>query len=303
MAPRRSSRGTSLPGSTVVITGGASGIGLGLATEAARRGASVVLWDRDASALDAAVTAVDAVRRGAARAARAQVVDVTDREAVRAAAAQAIEETGGIDVLVNNAGVVSGKPLADLTEDDVRRTFEVNTLALYWVTQAFLDHMVERGRGHVVTIASASGLIGVARLTDYSASKWAAVGFDESLRAEMAALGHRISTTVVCPYYIDTGMFRGVKTRFPLLLPILQPDHVVQRTWAAVERGRARVHLPRLVGTLPLMRALPVRAFDAVAGVLGVNRTMDEFVGRGPSPAALEAAATSDAAPPDGDPT
>jgi len=277
-------RGTPLHGATVAITGAASGIGLGLATEAARRGATVVLWDRDAVALDAALDVVDAARTGPARGALGQVIDVTDRDAVHAAAGLAREQMGPIDVVVNNAGVVSGKHLTELSEADVRRTFEVNTLALYWVTQAFLGPMLERDRGRVVTVASASGLIGVAKLTDYSASKWAAVGFDESLRVELASLGSRVATTVVCPYYIDTGMFTGVKTRVPWLLPILQPDHVVQKTWDAVERGKARVHLPPIVGTLPLMRTLPVRAFDAAAGILGVNATMDSFTGRAPAP-------------------
>lgn len=264
----------------MVITGAGSGIGLGLATEAARRGATVVLWDRDPAGLDAAVDAVDAVRTGPAQAPLGQLVDVTDRDAVHEAAELAIEHTGGIDVLVNNAGVVSGKWLTDLSEADVRRTFEVNTLALYWVTQGFLPHMIERDRGRVVTIASASGLIGVAKLTDYSASKWAAVGFDESLRVELRTRGSRVATTVVCPYYIDTGMFSGVASRVDILLPILEPDHVVAKTWAAVEKGKARLHLPPLVGTLPLMRTLPVRAFDAAADLLGVNQTMDAFRGR-----------------------
>ncbi len=281
MASRASTR-TLLGGATVVITGAASGIGLGLSVEAARRGASVVMWDRDAEALDAAVETTARLRTGLARRPVGQVVDVTDREAVREAAAEAIATAGAVDVLVNNAGVVSGKPLAELTEADVRRTFEVNTLALYWVTQPFLASMVERDRGRIVTIASASGLIGVAKLTDYSASKWAAVGFDESLRVELAGQGSAVRTTVVCPYYIDTGMFAGVKTRFRWLLPILKPDQVVQATWNAVERDRPRVHLPPAVGALPLLRSLPVGAFDRVAGILGVNRTMDDFTGRTP---------------------
>jgi all-trans-retinol dehydrogenase (NAD+) len=279
MTSRASTR-TLLGGATVVITGAASGIGRGLAVEAARRGASVVLWDRDADALDTAIEEVARSRTGLARPPVGQVVDVTDRAAVRAAADEAIAASGGVDVLVNNAGVVSGKPLADLTEADVRRTFEVNTLALYWVTQPFLASMVARDRGRIVTIASASGLIGVAKLTDYAASKWAAIGFDESLRVELAGQGSAVRTTVVCPYYIDTGMFAGVKTRFRWLLPILRPDQVVQATWDAVERDRRRVHLPPAVATLPLLRSLPVGAFDRVAGVLGVNRTMDEFTGR-----------------------
>ena len=268
---------------TVVVTGAASGLGRGLALAAARKGATVVMWDRDGDALDAAVAEVDAARTGPALAPIGRVVDVTDRDGVRRAAEEAIDATGGIDVLVNNAGVVSGKYLTEL--------------ALYWVTQAFLAHMMERDRGRVVTLASASGLIGVAKLTDYSASKWAAIGFDESLRVELARRGSNVATTVVCPFYIDTGMFSGVKSKVDWLLPILDPDHVVAKTVDAIERGKARVHLPPIVGTLPLMRMLPVRAFDAAAGMLGVNRTMDEFTGR------RAAAAPSDPSPIPGPPT
>jgi all-trans-retinol dehydrogenase (NAD+) len=131
-----------------------------------------------------------------------------------------------------------------------------------------------------VTIGSASSLIGVARLTDYSASKWAAMGFDESLRAELAKTAPGVKTTVVCPYYIDTGMFRGVKSRFPWLLPILDPDAVADRVVDAIARDRQRVWMPPALYLLPLMRVLPVGVFDAVATFLGVNASMDRFTGR-----------------------
>jgi all-trans-retinol dehydrogenase (NAD+) len=140
--------------------------------------------------------------------------------------------------------------------------------------------MIERGRGHVVTIASASGLIGVAKLTDYASSKWAAVGFDESLRAELRKSARGVKTTVVCPYYIDTGMFRGVKSRFPRLLPILSESAVAERVVSAIRQDKRRVVMPGLVSLIPAMRLLPVAAFDWVATFLGVNASMDEFKGR-----------------------
>jgi all-trans-retinol dehydrogenase (NAD+) len=121
-------------------------------------------------------------------------------------------EVGDPIVVVNNAGVVSGQHLIDLAPEQIERTFAVNVLALYWVTKAFLPAMLANGEGHVVTVASAAGLIGVAKQTDYSASKHAAVGFDESLRMELRRMGSRLRTTVVCPYYIDTGMFEGASS-------------------------------------------------------------------------------------------
>jgi len=146
---------------------------------------------------------------------------------------------------------------------------------------SMIDCINSTRSGHIVTIASASGYIGVARLADYAASKWAAVGFDESLRAELRKVAPGVLTTVVCPFYINTGMFRGVRSRFPWLLPILEEDDVAERVVRAIRNGTRRVVLPWPVQMLPLLRVLPVGVFDWIANFLGVNTSMDEFVGRG----------------------
>ena len=153
-------------------------------------------------------------------------------------------------------------------------------LALFWTGKAFLPSMIERNRGHIVTIASASGLIGVARLVDYAASKWAADRL-RRVAARRAAQGRagRL-TTVICPYYINTGMFRGVQSRFPFLLPILEEDDVAARVVHAIQTDRRRLIMPWLFHLVPVMRFLPVGLFDWVANFLGVNASMDEFVGR-----------------------
>lgn len=268
----RGTRGYRLAGARVLITGGGSGLGRLMAVSAAGRGAEVIVWDLSAKAGEGTVAEI----RAAGGSATAAVVDVTDREAVYRQAAG----TDPIDVVINNAGVVSGARLLDIPDESIERTLDVNVLALYWVTKAFLAGMIERGHGSVVTIASAAGLVGVARQTDYSASKWAAVGFMESLRNELRADGHRINTLTVCPFYIDTGMFAGVQTRFPKLLPILDPDEVTTRVIDAIESGQPQLVLPPLVRTLPTLRVLPARVFDRVMDALGVNRTMDHFTGR-----------------------
>ncbi|MBD1593905.1 SDR family oxidoreductase [Arthrobacter sp. S1_S22] len=264
--------GTALSGSTVLITGGGSGLGRRMALDASRRGARVVIWDVSA---DGGRRVRDEIR-SAGGVAEAQTVNVADKEAVQVAAAAA----GPVDVLINNAGVVTGKLLLDAADEDIERTFEVNVLALYWVTRAFLPGMAARGRGTVVTVASAAGLVGVARQTDYSAGKFAAFGFNESLRAELRAGGTGVGTLVVCPYYIDTGMFDGVRTRFPRLLPILEEEAVAAKVLDAVESGRQKLVLPPLVNLVPAARLLPVGAFDRLMDALGINRTMDGFTGR-----------------------
>lgn len=265
---------TDFGGSHVLITGAASGIGRLMALGAARRGARVTVLDRDEAGLKAVLEELGPE-------AGTFTVDLTDRAAIQATATRVLAERGTVDILINNAGIVSGKSLLEIPDEAIERTFQVNALALFWTVRAFLPGMIHQGKGHVVNIASAAGLGGTARLTDYCASKHAAVGFDESLRLELKRLGHPIRTTVVCPFYIDTGMFKGVKTRFPWLLPILKPEYVVGRILGAVEGNRARLIMPRFLMILPLVRMLPPGPFDALMGFFGVNRSMDEFQGRG----------------------
>lgn len=262
----------SLDGSRVLITGGASGLGRALARHAAAAGAEVVVWDRDGEGAQRVCTEIIA----AGGRATADTIDITDRTAVEVAALR----VGSIDVLINNAGVVAGESFLAVSPESIERTFTVNVLAVYWVTRAFLGGMIERDRGCVVSIASAAGLLGVARQTDYSASKFAVVGFTESLRAELRSLRSRVNTLTVCPFYIDTGMFDGVRSRFPLLLPILEVDTVARRILRDVERGKPMLLMPPFAHVLPWVRLLPVRWQDAISDFFGINKSMDEFRGR-----------------------
>ena len=267
---------TDIRGSRALITGAASGIGRLLAAELGRAGASLVLWDIDAEGLSTAQAAL----RGEGCDVDICVCDLTRREDIEGAAAQTLAKCGPVDILVNNAGIVSGKNLLDISPAEIERTFQVNTLALFWTAKAFLPGMLERDRGHLVTIASAAGLAGTSKLTDYCSSKFAAVGFDESLRVELKRQNSKIVTTVVCPFYTDTGMFEGVRTRFPWLLPILDPAYVVTRTVRAIEKDRRRLIMPRFVYSGLPSRLLPVDWFDALMAFFGISHSMDEFRGR-----------------------
>lgn len=264
---------TDIQGKRALITGAASGIGRLLATQLAEEGATLVLWDIDAAGLERAQAELQA----AGHEVTTQVCDLSRREDIAAAAAQTLSATGPVDILVNNAGIVSGKNLLELSDTDIERTFQVNTLSLFWTVRAFLPAMLEHDSGHLVTIASAAGISGTARLTDYCSSKFAAVGFDESLRLELKKGDSNIVTTVVCPYFIDTGMFDGVKTRFSWLLPILQPDDVVARIMRAIRKDRRRLIMPWFIYTGWPIRLLPVAWYDALMEFFGVTRSMDEF--------------------------
>jgi all-trans-retinol dehydrogenase (NAD+) len=260
----------------VLITGGASGIGRLLALRIAAAGAKTAICDIDLSGMEK-------VRSEAAAQGLSLLcfpVDLSRREQIDALADDVRKKLGGVDILFNNAGIVSGKPFLECSDNEIERSLAVNLNAHIWTIRAFLPGMVERNSGHLVTIASAAGIIGVARLSDYSAGKFACFGLDEALRSEFRKSRLRIHTTVVCPYFIDTGMFAGVKTRFSFLLPILKQERAAARIFKAVARRRSRLLMPPLVYTVWLLRLLPVRWFDFIADLLGIHRAMDKFHGR-----------------------
>lgn len=270
---------TTFAGKNVLITGGAGGIGRLMAMKAAARGAQVIMWDIDLAGLEALS---ETIKGWGYATPTYQRCDIRSREEIEENARRVLAEHGVVDVLINNAGVVSGKPLLELTDEAIERTFEINTLSLFRTTRAFLPGMMEKNSGHIVTIASAGGLIGVPKMTDYSASKFAAVGFDESLRVELKQLGYpKIQTTVVCPYYISTGMFKGVKTRFPWLLPIQEPEDAANKIINAIERNKRRLLMPPFAYTTYAGRLLPVSLLDSIASFVGINNSMDDFKGRG----------------------
>src|SRR5690625_3950836 len=153
---------TKLNKQRVLITGGASGIGFLVAAGAIDKGATVILWDIDEAALERATRTLGSQAHG-------YVVDITDRHAVYAAADRVRSEIGVVDVLINNAGIVTGKPFLELPDEMIEKTFQVNTISHFWTARAFLPDMLKRNRGHIVTIASAGGLVGVAKLADYCA--------------------------------------------------------------------------------------------------------------------------------------
>jgi len=266
----------SFSGKVALITGGASGVGRLIARKTATRGAHAVLWDINVEAL---AKAADEIRAAGGKVSTYHC-NVADRETVYATAEKVRGEVGRVDVLVNNAGIVNGKPFLECTDEELRRTMEVNILSHFWTVKAFLPDMIKAKSGHIVTVASAGGIVGSARLVDYSASKFAAFGFDEALRAELKKQGLKIRTTVACPFFINTGMFAGVKSRFPFLLPILDEDEVAEQIVRAVARGKARVIMPPFVYTTWPLRLVPVKLFDWVVTLLGVNNAMDAFRGR-----------------------
>ncbi len=266
-----------LKNQNILITGAGRGIGRLMALNFASHGSHLVLLDIDGEAIEKVAAQV----RQSNVATWCYRCDVSDREMIYAVADKIKAEVGKIDILVNNAGIVTGKAFLDCTDTEVQRTMDINIMAHFWMLRAFLPPMIDTDHGHIVSIASAAGWVGTNSLADYCASKFATVGLDESIRMELRKKNIQgVKTTLVCPFYIDTGMFAGVKTRFPRLLPILNEDKVARKIVQAVKKDRAVLKMPWIVYTVPMLRLLPVKMFDWVADFLGVSSTMDEFVGR-----------------------
>lgn len=242
----------------------------------------MVLWDVNAEALAAVEAELTANARESV--VRSYTVDLADMGAI-AKTAQLVRKDGlEPDVLINNAGIVRGNDYFWETDagSDVRPTILVNTLAPMLITREFLPGMIARGRaGRIVNIASAAGTLGNPRMASYAGSKAGVIGWSDSVRIELRQSGHaRIAVTTVAPTYISTGMFAGA--RGPALAPIMTPEYVVDRVWAAMLRGDAFVFLPWSVKLSRVLKALlPTGLFDWLVGrLLGVYGSMDKFTGR-----------------------
>ena len=262
----------------IFITGAGSGIGRQMALKFAARGAKVSVCDLN---LDGAKKVEKEIQDKGGEA-LAIFCNVTVLENVKEAAAKAREKFGDVHILINNAGIVTGKKLLDSNEKLIETTIAVNTTSHAYTVREFLPSMLQNNHGHIVTIASVAGLVGVNGLADYCASKFGAVGFDESLRMELNQLKTNVRTTCICPYYINTGMFDGVQSKVPLLLPIMSEEYASNRIVNAILQNELVCVLPWTCNLIQFLRSiLPVSMFDIVCNILGANSSMEKFKGRG----------------------
>jgi short-subunit dehydrogenase len=266
----------SLVDKRVFITGGASGIGRSLAMRFARDGAEVHIADLNGGAADDVTRAISAAGGWA----RAWELDVTDAAQIADVRQKILDDAGPIDVLVNNAGIVHGGAFLDVPLDRHLATFHVNTLAVVAVTHAFLPDLIARPDAHLVNIASAAGFAGLPFGSTYASSKWAVIGFSESVRLELREQGHRhVGVTTVCPGYVGTGMFDGARAL--RLTRILTPERVADLTVRAVLSNREMVMTPWVVALGPVLKGvLPRRVFDWTARLFGAPTSMASWRGR-----------------------
>jgi len=250
----------------VLITGGASGIGKLMADQILAKGAkNLIIWDLSPAPENHSFFW--------------QQLDVSKQEQV-ASAVEKLQQSDLIpDILILNAGVVSGGFFVDQTVEQSRKMLDVNINGVILPAHFLLPLLIAKGEGHIVTIASAAGMLSNPRMAVYAATKWAVYGWSESLRLELKSQKHNIHITTVTPSFIDTGMFAGAKVN--PLLPNLKPEKAASQIIRGVERNKRFVRMPALVYALPLLKGLlPASWFDVLIGKgMGVYNSMNHFKG------------------------
>lgn len=257
-----------------LVTGGANGIGKIMTRLLLQRQAKVIIWDIDQKKIEETIAELSSYGT-----IWAYKIDISDIEQIANIARKVKAEIGTVDLLINNAGIVVGKYFHEHTATEILKTMEINANAPMFITSQFLPDMINQNSGHICNIASSAGLVANPKMSVYAASKWSVVGWSDSLRLEMEQLNKNINVTTIMPYYINTGMFDGVKSK----IPILNPEKAALSIIKAIEKNKNMLTLPGYIYRMTRIAQglLPLKAFDWVTGsVLGIYKTMENFKGR-----------------------
>ncbi|CAM1326162.1 HSD17B11 (predicted) [Pycnogonum litorale] len=200
----------SVNGKVIVITGAANGLGRELCIQFTKLGASVIALDIDQGKLLTLKSEIQ-IDKGSIV---TYVCDVTSEDHVKRTASKILQDDTNVDILVNNAGVTNIRQITQLDANQLRKIFNVNVISHFYTINAFLPSMIRKRNGHIVSMSSSAGWIGVTKHTDYCATKYAGIGLMDALRQELH--DHKqdyIKLTTVSPFFVDTGLWKVVKSR------------------------------------------------------------------------------------------
>jgi len=267
----RFSKKKKISGSTVLITGAAQGLGQQMAIDFAKAGCKIIGWD-----LKSCQDTANKVKAATGQEMEFSEVDVTSYERIQELGKK-IDANGGVDILINNAGIVGAKSLLESEPKFIRLLYDVNVMSIFWTVKTFLPGMNERGKGHIVNIGSMAGYAGNPKMVPYAGSKAAVQRLDATLRYELMASGSPVKTTQVNPYYISTGMFDGAKGF--LWYGHSTPEYVSSEIIKGVQYEYEELCLPKSMAPLTwLPYIVPTFVCDFVASVL-IFKGLDEFKG------------------------
>ena len=268
-----------LNGKVALVTGagGKNGIGRAIATRLAKEGADVAVNDitehpyaadqADWQGLPDVVREIKAMGRDAI----SVVADVGDAEQVKEMVDQTVAHFGKIDILVNNAGTIAGKdrvPVVDLAEEDWDRVQRVNVKGVFLCSQAVARHLIAQGTGgKIINMSSVTGKRGSARFAAYSASKFAVIGFTQSLACELAP--YQVNVNAICPGLVETE-------RFGHLASVLMPENLSadEKLSEYERRSEAAVPIGRLAEGADVAKMAAFLASDEAAYLSGVSITV-----------------------------
>jgi all-trans-retinol dehydrogenase (NAD+) len=265
---------TQLRNKTILITGGASGIGKIMSRLSLERDAKVIIWDINTQNIENTLKELNPLGNIAS-----YVVDVSEIRQIENTAQQLKKEHGNIDVLINNAGIVVGKYFHEYSTTEIEKTMIINANAPMHITNNFLSEMIEQNSGHICNIASSASLLANPKMSVYAASKWSVFSWSDSLRLEMKQLNKNIKVSTILPYYINTGMFDGVKSR----IPILDAEKTALTIIKSIEKNKKIITIPWWIYRFTRFgqTVMSINLFDWFAGkVMGIYKTMDDFKGR-----------------------
>ncbi|POS82195.1 NAD(P)-binding protein [Erysiphe pulchra] len=249
----------------IVITGGAGGLGLLIAEVYGMRGATVAVLD------------VKDLEAGDVRGVTAYRCDVSDKDQLAKVALQIERDFGSPTILINNAAIVNGKPLLDLSLEEIEKCLRVNLLAQFYTIKTFLPGMIRSGSGTIVTISSVLSSLGAASLTDYAASKAGITALHKSLTAELKSTPN-IKTVLVSPGQIGSSLFSSVKTPSNFFGPILESVDVAKEVIATIDSGSsAHLSMPLYARWIDWMNVLPVGVQAVLRRLSGIDNAMSTF--------------------------
>lgn len=257
-------------GTTIAITGAARGIGFATAAALLKRGARVVIGDRDVALEESAVA-----KLGSLGPVSGYPLDVADPESFATFLDKARADGGGrVNVLINNAGVMPVGPFLDLTESAIRSAIEVNLYGVVNGCRLVLPEMVKRRRGHIINIASLAGMLAVPGQALYAGTKFAVVGLSTALSDEFAPQGVEVSC--VMPTFTNTELISGTATG-GMTSPV-EPDDIAAAVVRTLDKPKTAVSVPYPLRFIAASTAfLPPRGRRWLSDKMGTSRVFLDF--------------------------